>query len=61
MQEGARSGSGARDGVVGEVIYPNTVPPFFPTHILFPRPSKADEYEHRLAGIRAHHRWLANN
>jgi predicted TIM-barrel fold metal-dependent hydrolase len=46
------------DGVVGEVIFPNTVPPFFPSFVLFARPPKADEYEHRLAGIRAHNRWL---
>src|SRR4051812_1270839 len=46
------------DGVVGEVIFPNTVPPFFPTFVLFAKPPKPDEYEHRLAGIRAHNRWL---
>ena len=46
------------DGVVGEVIFPNTVPPFFPSFVLFARPPKPDEYEHRLAGIRAHNRWL---
>ncbi len=46
------------DGVVGEVIYPNTVPPFFPSFVLFARPPKPDEYELRLAGIRAHNRWL---
>jgi predicted TIM-barrel fold metal-dependent hydrolase len=46
------------DGVVGEVIFPNTVPPFFPNFVLFARPPKPDEYEHRLAGIRAHNRWL---
>src|SRR4051812_30891548 len=46
------------DGVVGEVMFPNTVPPFFPTFVLFARPPKPDEYEHRLAGIRAHNRWL---
>jgi predicted TIM-barrel fold metal-dependent hydrolase len=46
------------DGVVGEVIFPNTVPPFFPSFVLFARPPKPDEYELRLAGIRAHNRWL---
>jgi predicted TIM-barrel fold metal-dependent hydrolase len=49
-----------RDGIVGEVIFPNTVPPFFPSFILFARPPRPDEYEHRLAGIRAHNRWLAD-
>jgi len=48
------------DGVVAEVIFPNTVPPFFPSFVLFARPPKPDEYEHRLAGIRAHNRWLAD-
>ena len=49
-----------RDGIVGEVVFPNTVPPFFPSFILFARPPRPDEYEHRLAGIRAHNRWLAD-
>src|SRR5262245_34130655 len=49
-----------RDGMVAEVVFPNTVPPFFPSFVLFARPPKADEYEHRLAGIRAHNRWLVD-
>src|SRR5216684_9098211 len=49
-----------RDGVVGEVIFPNTVPPFFPSFVLFARPPKPDEYEHRHAGVQAHNRWLAD-
>ena len=48
------------DGVVGEVVFPNTVPPFFPSFVLFARPPMPDEYEHRLAGIRAHNRWLVD-
>jgi predicted TIM-barrel fold metal-dependent hydrolase len=55
-----RNGDLERDGVVAEVVFPNTVPPFFPSFVLFARPPKADEYEHRLAGIRAHNRWLAD-
>ncbi len=47
-----------RDGVVGEVIFPNTVPPFFPSFVLFARPPKPDEYERRRAGVQAHNRWL---
>jgi predicted TIM-barrel fold metal-dependent hydrolase len=47
-----------KDGVVGEVIFPNTVPPFFPSFVLFARPPKPDQYERRRAGIRAHNRWL---
>jgi predicted TIM-barrel fold metal-dependent hydrolase len=48
------------DGVAGEVIFPNTVPPFFPSFVLFARPPKPDEYELRRAGIRAHNRWLVD-
>jgi predicted TIM-barrel fold metal-dependent hydrolase len=48
------------DGVVGEVIFPNTVPPFFPNFVLFAQPPTADEYEHRHAGIQAHNRWMAD-
>jgi predicted TIM-barrel fold metal-dependent hydrolase len=47
------------DGIVGEVVYPNTVPPFFPTSgLVTPTPPAAD-YPLRLAGLRAHNRWLA--
>ena len=38
------------DGVVGEVIFPNTVPPFFPGFVLFAPPPSPDDYELRLAG-----------
>ena len=38
------------DGVVGEVVFPNTVPPFFPSFVLFAGPPKPEDYEHRLAG-----------
>jgi predicted TIM-barrel fold metal-dependent hydrolase len=48
------------DGVVGEVVFPNTVPPFFPSFVLFARPPKPEEYEHRHAGLQAHNRWLAD-
>jgi predicted TIM-barrel fold metal-dependent hydrolase len=55
-----RNGQQEADGVVGEVVFPNTVPPFFPSFVLFAQPPKPDEYEHRLAGIRAHNRWLVD-
>lgn len=48
------------DGVVGEVVFPNTVPPFFPSFVLFAKPPKADEYAHRRAGVHAHNRWLVD-
>jgi predicted TIM-barrel fold metal-dependent hydrolase len=46
------------DGVVGEVIFPNTVPPFFPSFVLFSPPPSAQDYARRRAGIQAHNRWL---
>ena len=55
-----RDGDQNRDGVVAEVIFPNTVPPFFPNFVLFAQPPTADEYELRHAGIRAHNRWMAD-
>jgi predicted TIM-barrel fold metal-dependent hydrolase len=45
-------------GVVGEVVFPNTVPPFFNKSIVTAPPPKPEEYELTLAGIRAHNRWL---
>ena len=45
-------------GVVGEVVFPNTVPPFFDKSVVTARPPKPEAYEHALAGIRAHNSWL---
>ncbi len=47
------------DGVVAEVIFPNTVPPFYPRAFHVSGPPKPDQYERFLAGTRAHNRWLA--
>ena len=49
------------DGIVAEVLFPNTIPPFFPSGALRharrrPRPSTT----HRWAGLQAHNRWLAD-
>jgi predicted TIM-barrel fold metal-dependent hydrolase len=50
----------AADGVVAEVLFPNTVPPFFPTgQVVAPAPT-ADDLPRRLAGLRAHNRWLVD-
>lgn len=49
-----------RDGVVAEVVFPNTVPPFFPSFVLFAQPPKPEDYQRRLAGVRAHNRWLVD-
>ena len=48
------------DGIVAEVLFPNTVPPFFPSFVLFAPPPPPEDYQHRLAGIRAHNRWLVD-
>jgi predicted TIM-barrel fold metal-dependent hydrolase len=48
------------DGQVAEVIFPNTVPPFFPTGMLIARPPTAEDLDRRWAGLRAHNRWLAD-
>ena len=47
------------DGVVAEVVFPNTVPPFFPTGAMVARPPTPEQYPRRRAGIRAHNRWLS--
>jgi predicted TIM-barrel fold metal-dependent hydrolase len=55
-----RNGQQEADGVVGEVIFPNTIPPFFPSFVLFAGPPRPEDYEKRLAGVRAHNRWLVD-
>ena len=48
-------------GVVGEVIYPNTVPPFWRKPLVMPPFAiQPREFELCWAGIRAHNRWLAD-
>ena len=50
------------DGVVAEVIFPNTIPPFFPKVSLVNQPPGATEGDlaQRWAGLQAHNRWLAD-
>jgi len=45
-------------GVLGEVVFPNTVPPFFKKSIVTAQPPSPEEYKLCLEGIRAHNRWL---
>jgi len=48
------------DGVCAEVIFPNTVPPFYEkAYHVSPLPNPS-QYERWLAGTRAHNRWLAD-
>ncbi len=50
-----------RDGIAAEVVFPNTVPPFYPSSIISaPGPRNAEEYARRFAGIQAHNRWLVD-
>ncbi|MDH3705328.1 MAG: amidohydrolase [Acidimicrobiia bacterium] len=49
------------DGVIAEITFPNTVPPFFPTGTLIAYPPKERaDYERRRAGVQAHNRWLVD-
>ncbi|MBC9711829.1 amidohydrolase [Streptomyces sp. TRM66268-LWL] len=47
------------DGIVAEVVFPNTIPPFFPSAALMAPAPTREEFEQRWAGLRAHNRWLA--
>jgi predicted TIM-barrel fold metal-dependent hydrolase len=50
------------DGIVAEVMYPNTVPPFFSTSSLASSqaaPENSADFRRRWAGLKAHNRWLA--
>ncbi len=48
------------DGIVAEVLFPNTVPPFFEEGNLVALPPSEADYERRWAGVQAHNRWLAD-
>ena len=50
------------DGIVAEVLFPNTVPPFYPKGSLTIPPPTSDrgDLDRRAAGLRAHNRWLAD-
>ncbi len=49
------------EGIAAEVLFPNTVPPFYPSGIITAlAPRTAEEYRYRWEGIRAHNRWLVD-
>ncbi|MGH9030313.1 MAG: amidohydrolase family protein [Acidimicrobiales bacterium] len=48
------------DGITAEVLFPNTVPPFFEEGSLVALPPTEETYERRWAGLQAHNRWLAD-
>jgi predicted TIM-barrel fold metal-dependent hydrolase len=48
-------------GIAGEVVLPNTVPPFYPAGVISAwAPRTEVEYRYRMAGVRAHNRWLVD-
>ena len=49
------------DGIAGEVVFPNTIPPFFDTFpFMATDPMNADGLRRQRAGVRAHNRWLVD-
>ena len=48
------------DGIAAEVLFPNSVPPFFEEGSLVALPPTAENYDRRWAGLQAHNRWLAD-
>lgn len=50
------------DGQAAEILYPNTIPPFFPKTSLTAQPPAvtAADAERRWAGLQAHNRWLVD-
>jgi predicted TIM-barrel fold metal-dependent hydrolase len=49
------------EGIAAEVVYPNTVPPFFPAGVITAAgPRNQQEYDARWEGIKAHNRWLVD-
>ena len=60
-KSGERLKNVEREGIVAEVLFPNTVPPFYPSGVITaPGPRTPEEYDRRWAGARAHNRWLAD-
>jgi predicted TIM-barrel fold metal-dependent hydrolase len=56
----ARLAETESQGVVAEVLFPNTIPPFFAQSNLTALEPTAADYEQRWAGLQAHNRWLAD-
>jgi hypothetical protein len=57
---GRRLAETESDGIAAEVLFPNTVPPFFAEGNLVALPPSPEDYERRWAGVQAHNRWLAD-
>jgi predicted TIM-barrel fold metal-dependent hydrolase len=49
------------EGICAEVLFPNTVPPFYPSGpVTAPAPTTPEEYRYRRAGVQAHNRWMVD-
>ena len=50
------------DGIVAEVIFPNTIPPFYPKPSLVVQPPAPDagDLDQRWIGLHAHNQWLVD-
>ena len=55
-----RLGDMETEGIAGEVIFPNTVPPFFRSSVLICGNPSREDYPLWREGIRAHNRWLVD-
>ena len=47
-------------GVVGEVVFPDAQPPFYPTSLFLSGPPRPEDYPRRRAGIHALNRWMVD-
>jgi predicted TIM-barrel fold metal-dependent hydrolase len=48
-------------GIAAEIVFPNTVPPFYPANVVAASaPSSGEAYARRWAGVQAHNRWLVD-
>jgi predicted TIM-barrel fold metal-dependent hydrolase len=48
-------------GIAAEVLFPNTVPPFYPSgSITAPAPTNEKDYHYQWAGMQAHNRWMVD-
>ena len=60
---GQRPAPGAHepDGIAAEVVFPNTVPPFYPSGVISaPAPATVEDFRRRWIGLKAHNRWLVD-
>ena len=50
-----------QEGIAAEVLFPNTVPPFFPSALISSAvPQTEEEYRYRWEGLKAHNRWMVD-